>query len=634
MHRRVRIAVLITIAVVANIAYAQSREDSQPVIRCHCGDNLAWADAQFDDGAWPEAKNGSFPAPACESDGFFWVRARIAVPAGIAGPLAIEAQTPDSALWVLEVWVNGRLVGRYGNFPPHAHPLVPPQRLVFDIPAGVARPGSAAVVALRASNDVEYRSQPLVPGHPDPIGVEFSIGSAPLLHALAAQAQDRARQLGFWPQFSLVLVLVMLGLAALALGIWARDSRLLLCALWLVAMPAFLGFGPLLWLLAGVGASALFKAFLVVNALGMGVGVEFLWIVQGFRDRFFRSAAHLCWIGLTVAMVYSSSQTHPGAFFSTAMHTGAWLLLAYSIITSGANLAALAGRGRSRLVALAMLLISVGYFFRVAGNPVHFEWLGLNFLAAAIYLSALFIALLLMRQTWTAWRRAEGLRVEFAAAREVQRQLVPADPPAIAGWRMQAAYLPAMDVGGDFCHVIEQPGAAALLVGDVSGRGLKAAMTGLLTIGAASALASDSAGPAELLERLNRRMVRLQKGGFISCLCARIEPDGTLAMASAGHLSPYRNGDEIRLDSGLPLGITSDATCPESTLALAPGDTLTFLSDVVVDARDPAGELLDRTRDLSTQSAEEIARAAQSFGQQDDITILTLSFAPAEVTHA
>jgi phosphoserine phosphatase RsbU/P len=635
MHRRVWIAVLITFAVVANTAYARSRVDAQPVIRCHYGDNPAWADARFDDSAWPKADDGSFPAPAHESDGFFWVRARIAVPGGIAGPLAIEAQTLDSVAHVQEVWVNGRFVGRYGNFPPHAHPLVPPQMLVFDIPAGVAEPGSVAVIALRVWNDVDYRSERLAWRHPEPVSAEFSIGSAPLLHALAAQAQDRA-WLRFWPQLSLALVFVLLGLTTLALGIRARDRQLLLCALWLVALPTFLAFAPLLSLLAGVGASTLYTVFLIVNAIAMCVSVEFIWTVLGFRDRIFRSACHFCWIGLTVGGIYSASQIHPGALVSAGMFAVVWLLFAFNVIISGAYLVALAGHGRNRPVALAMLLISVGYFLGIAGHPVTFAWLGLNFFDAAFYLCTLFIALLLMRQTWTAWRRAEGLRVEFAAAREVQQQLVPAAPPAIAGWHMQAAYLPAMDVGGDFYHVIEQPGAAALLIGDVSGKGLKAAMTGLLTIGAASALASDSAGPAELLERLNRRMVRLQKGGFITCLCAQMKPDGTLTMASAGHLSPYRNGDEIKLDSGLPLGITTDATYSESTLALAPGDILTFLSDGVVEAQSSSGELFgfDRTRDLSTQSAGQIAGAAQAFGQQDDITVLTLSFAPAEVRHA
>ncbi|HTW65587.1 MAG TPA: SpoIIE family protein phosphatase, partial [Bryobacteraceae bacterium] len=81
---------------------------------------------------------------------------------------------------------------------------------------------------------------------------------------------------------------------------------------------------------------------------------------------------------------------------------------------------------------------------------------------------------------------------------------------------------------------------------------------------------------------------------------------------------------------------TADTVYTESMLQLEPGDTLTFLSDGVVEAQSPTGELFgfDRTRQISTQSADNIARAAQAFGQQDDITVLTLQFAPAEVLHA
>lgn len=81
------------------------------------------------------------------------------------------------------------------------------------------------------------------------------------------------------------------------------------------------------------------------------------------------------------------------------------------------------------------------------------------------------------------------------------------------------------------------------------------------------------------------------------------------------------------------VGIAHDASYSESTVVLAPNDQLTFLSDGIVEAQSPAGELFgfDRTRAISTQSAESIARAAQNYGQEDAITVLTLSFVPAEV---
>jgi len=374
--------------------------------------------------------------------------------------------------------------------------------------------------------------------------------------------------------------------------------------------------------------------FLLLNAVGMWVVVEFIWTVQAFPDRIFRAAAHLCWICLTIGGVYSSVQMHPGISVTAGMLTENWFVFLFNVIIGGAQLVALAGRGRNRPIAAAMLLISIFYFLGIAGYTTEYKRLGVNLFIASFDLSSLFIAVLLMRQTWTAWRRAEDLRVEFAAARELQQELVPIALPALPGWRVEAAYLPAAEVGGDFYHIVEQHEAAILLIGDVSGKGLKAAMTGLLTIGAASALASEFTGPAQLLTRLNREMVRLQKGGFVTCLCARIGKDGALTIANAGHLAPYRNGEEVRVDNGLPLGIAPDEAYAETILQLSPDDQLTFLSDGIVEAKTPTGELFgfDRTRALSTQSAEAIAQAAQQFGQEDDITVLTLNFVPSEVT--
>ncbi len=107
-----------------------------------------------------------------------------------------------------------------------------------------------------------------------------------------------------------------------------------------------------------------------------------------------------------------------------------------------------------------------------------------------------------------------------------------------------------------------------------------------------------------------------------------------MVIANAGHLAPYRNGEEVPLAGGLPLGIVAETDYTESTLALDPGDRLTFLSDGIVEARNRQGELFGfgRTAALMSLSAEHIARTAQGFGQEDDITVLTLAVrgAPSE----
>jgi Stage II sporulation protein E (SpoIIE) len=244
------------------------------------------------------------------------------------------------------------------------------------------------------------------------------------------------------------------------------------------------------------------------------------------------------------------------------------------------------------------------------------------------------MALLFRDQRRTASERAV-LAGEMLAAQEIQRMLVPQKASTAPAIRLGIAFQPMREVGGDFyqCSVLPD-GTQRILVGDVSGKGAAAAMTATLLIGASKGRPSDS--PSELLQHLNHALGESDLAGFVTCLCAHIAPDGVLKLANAGHLAPYRNGEEMPVESGLPLGILPEASYSETTIQLAPNDRLTLLTDGVVEAQSPTGELFgfDRTAAISTQTAEEIAQAAQQFGQEDDITVLTLQFAPAEVLRA
>jgi hypothetical protein len=341
-----------------------------------------------------------------------------------------------------------------------------------------------------------------------------------------------------------------------------------------------------------------------------------------------------CWIAAILGGIFMDTLTTAGALCHAALLTSNCGLFGFDVLLAAANLWALAGRGRNRPVAAAMLLINIGYFLEVAGAPVTFDFLPLDLFQIGFYLSVFAVAALLTRQTWKRWKEGDDLRIEFAAGRELQQQLVPHDLPSVCNLRMGAAYLPAKDVGGDFYQVIELADCSILLLlGDVSGKGLKAAMTGLVTIGAFNVIARETSSPAVLLHRLNSEICRLRGEGFITCLCARISPDGSITMANAGHLSPYRNSEELEVESGLPLGLVPGIDYPETTLQLAPGDTFTLLSDGVVEAQSPSGELFgfDRTREIIDRPAAAIAEAALAFGQQDDITVFTLAYVPAPV---
>jgi serine phosphatase RsbU (regulator of sigma subunit) len=247
---------------------------------------------------------------------------------------------------------------------------------------------------------------------------------------------------------------------------------------------------------------------------------------------------------------------------------------------------------------------------------------------------AAIIALLLRDQRQIVLHRAE-LAGEMQAAKEIQRALVPASIETLPGLGIAVAFHPAREVGGDFYSCCILPGnRQRILLGDVSGKGAAAAMTAAVLLGATQQHENDS--PAALLQHLNRVLTGMHLGGFATCLCAELTAAGALTVANAGHLAPYRNGEEVKIESGLPLGIAPDSAYAESTVQFAFDDTLAFLSDGVVEARDKAGVLFgfDRAAAISTQSAESIAQAAAQYGQEDDITVLTLSSAPAEALHA
>jgi len=166
-----------------------------------------------------------------------------------------------------------------------------------------------------------------------------------------------------------------------------------------------------------------------------------------------------------------------------------------------------------------------------------------------------------------------------------------------------------------------------VVIGDVSGKGMPAAMTVSLLVGTFRTLAHYTESPGEILAAMNRRMMGRSKDGFTTCLVLRADPDGLLTAANAGHLSPYRDGEELAVESGLPLGLNAESTYQEAKFELKPGAQLTLLTDGVVEARSGTGELFGfaRAQTWSRKSAGQILEAARAFGQEDDITVVTLA---------
>jgi serine phosphatase RsbU (regulator of sigma subunit) len=251
-------------------------------------------------------------------------------------------------------------------------------------------------------------------------------------------------------------------------------------------------------------------------------------------------------------------------------------------------------------------------------------------LVDATFLVAM-LAILLYRFTRSRTHE-ERLSSEFEAARTVQQVLIPEAIPAIAGFKIETVYKPFSEVAGDFFQILSSTcgdgrSCALVVIGDVSGKGMPAAMTVSLLVGTVRTLAHFTSSPGAILAAMNQRMLGRMHHGFTTCLVLRADPDGGCTLANAGHPAPYLKGAELTLENGLPLGLSESSSYPEVTFQLGEGESLTFITDGVVEARAKSGELFgfERTAEISTLAAEFIALTAQAFGQEDDITFLTLS---------
>ena len=248
--------------------------------------------------------------------------------------------------------------------------------------------------------------------------------------------------------------------------------------------------------------------------------------------------------------------------------------------------------------------------------PIHMSSVG-------DFAGILVILLILYLRFMHIFRDRERSAGELAAARSVQELLIPREKIATPGFEVDSVYTPANEVGGDFFH-LESAGRDGMLVviGDVAGKGLKAAMNVSLLMGALRRIRERS--PAKILESLNGVLTGTES--FTTCQAIWFGSDGEMVIANAGHLPPYLNSQEVNLPGALPLGVIPQVTYEEERFYLHPGDRILLLSDGVVEARQPSGELFgfDRVRYLSNQSAFYLADAAKAFGQEDDITVLTV----------
>lgn len=214
---------------------------------------------------------------------------------------------------------------------------------------------------------------------------------------------------------------------------------------------------------------------------------------------------------------------------------------------------------------------------------------------------ALHVAQLVRRQKEEAAEHGR-LEQEMRLAREIQLALLPAALPQLPGWSMASRYTPARTVGGDFYDFIPRAGGQiGVLIADVSGKGMAAALLMATTRSILRSVIDAEDHPGAVLRRANTLLKReIPRGFFVTCLYGVLDPaTGRLTFANAGHNLPVaQHGATVAplRARGMPLGLMDDMAYEEQEATLEPGDLLLLYSDGLVEAHDDRRAMYGRAR--------------------------------------
>jgi sigma-B regulation protein RsbU (phosphoserine phosphatase) len=577
-------------------------------------DDPRFAAPDFDDSGWatrdvPQTNflQNRFLGDLPPDGRFFWLRRQVDLPA--------DLDRQDLSLTVgkltenYQVFVNGKQIGQAGNFDREESQLARPR--TFDLPAV---PAGRMTIAIRAwvchcDGSTTWRR------FADP-GPWLISGTKNAPRTAGMAFLDGLRAL----RTSDVIAGVALATLALIVLLMYLNQRSQFDVLWLALYGFLLAYRRLIIVSAITENSTPWSGWnpplgAPLNALLL----EFVLARFPLRSRPVSVAIRVASWALTVVDIFDGSRSF-ALFALEALVFGVfvWLLARREDRSRGSLLLLASGMtvflfqmltDNSRILMNQLVpILRIGPY---EGPP--------HPMLAAVFL--LGVVLSLTRRALSDGVEKQRMAGELEAARTVQGLLVSNSAASIEEYSVESSYSPAHEVGGDFYYVLD---GRLLVIGDVSGKGLKAAMMVSLLVGVLRDTAKRT--PAAVLGALNRAVAGQLEGGFITCCCARFEPGGVVAVANAGHLSPYLDGREIAVEASLPLGVDAGVSWKETRLVLPVGSTMTFLSDGVVEAENAKGELFgfERTQEISGKSAQEIADAAKAWGQDDDITVVTV----------
>jgi phosphoserine phosphatase RsbU/P len=617
--------------------------DREPVIsldgqwRFHPGDDSRWASPDFDDSAWPLLRSDR---PWAEQgyrnlDGFAWYRFTVQPP---SRAMALAIVLP-SILTDYELFENGKKIGGFGHMPPHGTLQFNQTALYHLAPVHGRAPLQIAIRVWHHPTFAAYLG-----GGPRYGGA--LLGQDALLERQfqSLEAERSTRIVSF---FAIGVLNTVISITVLGLYLFRRSER------------EYLWFSVLL--LASALQSALaVSSFILHFPMGLGDILAEVFGALGlaasllFFSRVLLASRTLLWRGVLLIALLDPLNVLLYLLRITSPATSTSLRVLFDLPIEAFILVLLFRRAlaRSRDARLLLVPTVLLYGTGILGGLVLFMFqLGWRPRALAsvnqwnvfetpfpvplgVFVQLVFVVALLaflIRRFASSRAQEERYSADLEAARTLQQVLIPETLPSIPGLDISVAYHPAQEVGGDFYQILSLPISATnpqsdtvIVIGDVAGKGLPAAMTVSMLVGALRSIVETIRSPAAILAGLNRRLVG-RGSGFTTCLAIRLSSSGNLTLANAGHLAPYHNGRELLTSPALPLGLDPSAVFAEETYQLARGDRLTLLTDGVPEATSRK-ELFgfERTAKISASPAGTIAEAALHFGQADDITVLSI----------
>ena len=623
-----------------------------------------WAEPGFDDASWESLDLTPVPGQTdpwtgdprwvkgwrarghADYWGWAWYRLSVSVTAQSTEGMAIDGPTDSSDSW--QMFANGQLLGSFGKFGRHGElqRIYAARPLMFPVPpAGPVKNGAVSeTLAFRVWMGTGSLANPASGG----------MNYAPLLVAKSAmQAQSRLdwqeALLSRADEAAYTVIFLLLALLAASLFLFDRSDPVYL---WIAGTLLISPVGYVLHLICASAdwldiRSRDILADLLSDPLQAGGWVMVWWVwFQLRRPAWIPRVTALLTVAYAASLTMQNVIANDGAAIQPWLHTwlssaSAWssmlTRLAFILVLAQIVTTAIREQGKEGWLALPVVVaMAVELLAPAFGVEVLGRWHGMNILIWDLTdpFLVLVLSILMLRRLLLSLELQRQMALDVKQAQEVQQVILPQQRMQFPGLVIESEYRPAREVGGDFFQIIPNEKYCSLLIvaGDVTGKGLKAGMLVALLVGAIRSTTDWTHDPLTVLQALNRRL--LGRGDSqATCLALRIDADGSATLANAGHIAPYLNGVPMQMEGALPLGIIDTAEFSLMRFKLNERDKLILMSDGIAEATDANGALFgfERVRELlrASRTAAEVAAAAQTFGQEDDISVITVARAAA-----